>query len=985
MKKILTLMTALTAVSGSALANDYDWDLTGRVGQDLGVGDLTGLTASGSVTLTKDGVAIAEGDDNFIQLSVDAKDVLTVTASGSAEDEIIVKGGSVDAHISLKDGNDLTVTFSAATSEVKIYATAGARITNVAVESQAYRDSKDYITAAQQVLKEANDETSAYVTKYPEFFTAVRAEINKLGKQIEEQIAVRDNSKKNNTVGDDNPTLQQNLDAISTNIGTIKAQAAQTLAAYEALVSSNSHYKAANDANTKATTEKPLYDDYRGHENEFYVDVNAWTGSGANKVAKTVVPKTGWVKNQLTEKSTNALNSILDAAKAELANFKKDYVYPTADYETQFDVVKTNTRNIIERAAYERDNLTQIEALKSEIDTMEKYIYKDPFDKPARFDDWKTEVNDLFDAINEKTKEKFTSAECATEFGAPYTTLNNELSTMKATLISKAQTSLDDTRTPIQTKLDEVAYKVSAMYENEPETQKTYETEFAKQQVILNDVKNTTAAGGWEIVTGYKGQYDKLTGVRDSVVNIYNRTQSAQKLEIVRVNNQKQADLIARIDSIREVYNAGALKIDSYKKVPGVEGNSTVIEAINASLKALFDDILPLDNMKKDLTETIVPELNETYGKLDANVYNPQIDSYRDAIDNELQAARNQVNGAVYTYLKTGNGTQRYEGTIPYAEKKVSDAIGYVTSTFVNNNDAAAVEAAAKAELNIIKDGKKNAAGEYVKGGYIAQADAYIDEHNAAGDIADQVGAVKTMLDPVAGEVQAIRNQVAKYAEVDKKIDDKKIEWTLAKADIDKSTNPQAASILEGINNDIKDLRAKLQQDGLDAINQTYDADFAEIEKKLYSVTDYEAYKANENAYAAAKSELANAKKALADAVAKVNKIEDEAVRSEYAAQLNTIKFTNIEKIIEDSYANKESKANLDSQKAALKTITDDIAALVAEAEEKANGVPGDYNGDKKVDSKDASIVAGKVAAGELSAKDYTQFIIDLKNYKANH
>ena len=980
MKKILTLMTALTAVSGSALANDYDWDLTGRVSHDtdannvLGIGALEDLTANGTVTLTKDGVAFAEGENNYISLSVDAGDVLTITASGSANDNVVVKGGVVNATASLKDGKDLTVTFDAATSDVKIYATAGAKITKVAVESEAYRLSETYIAAAQQVLKEANDETSSYVTNYPKFFTAVRAEINKLGKQIEEQIAVRDESKKNNTVAADNAVLQQNLQTISTNIVTIKAQAAQALADYEALVSSNTHYTAAKDTNKKALTEKPRKNDYQGHENEYFVDVTSWN-SGSNPIAKVVVAKTDWVKGQLVEKSTNALNDILADAKAELAKFEKDFVYPTADYETKFDVVKTNTLNILERAAYERDNLGKIKNLQGEISTMEKLINNDPFAKPARFDDWKNEVNELLDAINKDTKEKFTGAECATEFGAPYTTLNNELTNMKAAWVTKAQDKLNETREPIQKRLDEVAYEVSAMYENEPETQKIYEAEFAKQQVILNDVKKTTANGGWSLVTGYDAQYKKLTGVRGEIENIYNKTQDEQKLEIVRVNNQKQADIIARIDSVKGVYSAGALKIESYKTIKGVKGDDVVIAAINASLKALFDDAVPLDDLKTKVVEETA-ELNKNYGKLDANAYNQQIDAYRDAIDTELQNARNQVNDAVYAFLTTDtDDTDEALQTLPEAAAEIQGARQYVATV-------ADVAAAADAELDIIETGKiKN--GQIVKGGYYKTTDDYIEEHKTAGDIADQIDAVKEKLAPIQTEVEALVKKVAKYAEIDKKIDDTKIQWTLAKAGT--SANPDATSILNAVNEDINVLRAKLQNDGLEAINKTYDADFAEIEKKLYSVTDYEAYKANENANAAAKNELANAKKALADAIAQVNKIEDEAVRSEYAAKLNTIKFTNIEKDIENSYANKESKANLDSQKAALKTITDNIATLVAEAEEKANGVPGDYNGDKKVDSKDASIVSGKIAAGELTTRDYTQFLIDLKNYKANH
>lgn len=82
MKKVLTLVSALSMVAGSAVAHDYNWNFNDSklvIGQD----GLQDLAKAGTVNVTKDGLKFAQGSDNYVKFTAQEKDIVTVKAAGS--------------------------------------------------------------------------------------------------------------------------------------------------------------------------------------------------------------------------------------------------------------------------------------------------------------------------------------------------------------------------------------------------------------------------------------------------------------------------------------------------------------------------------------------------------------------------------------------------------------------------------------------------------------------------------------------------------------------------------------------------------------------------------------------------------------------------------------------------------------------------------------------------------------------------------------
>lgn len=175
MKKVLTLVSALSMVAGSAFAHDYSWSVDKTPSTDK----------NGVVENTK---GMLKYDGKKFTFTADDDDVVTVDVNNSnASSTMIVVIGGVKNEV--KEGTAVTLTQKVNAGEVAIEVTGTGYVTKIAVESQAYRDANAAVKHAQDVLNAKNAETAKYASDFSEFFTSVRGELNKQGVKIEKLIA----------------------------------------------------------------------------------------------------------------------------------------------------------------------------------------------------------------------------------------------------------------------------------------------------------------------------------------------------------------------------------------------------------------------------------------------------------------------------------------------------------------------------------------------------------------------------------------------------------------------------------------------------------------------------------------------------------------------------------------------------------------------------------------------------------------------------
>ena len=174
MKKILTLMAAMSAVTG-AVANDFDWsipdDFTTDASNDNMVNGCNGLHFV----------------DNTFSFKVDEGDEVQLTVNGK---NLTVNVGGTDLNTELKDGK---ISFKAtAGGQVTLKMGEQTAVTAIYVESDNYRKALEQIkTVGKGSVNEAVAKISDYSTKtdpnnmkdgkalsFEGFYTAIKAQIN---------------------------------------------------------------------------------------------------------------------------------------------------------------------------------------------------------------------------------------------------------------------------------------------------------------------------------------------------------------------------------------------------------------------------------------------------------------------------------------------------------------------------------------------------------------------------------------------------------------------------------------------------------------------------------------------------------------------------------------------------------------------------------------------------------------------------------------
>ena len=967
MKKVLTLMGALS-VAGSAIAHDYLWNMSDLSGESWA----SGFTHNGVLTYNGDAnssfnsvvkgvVSSVKGSDtnNSFSFAVEAGDIITVHAYNlnPTAGKVYFKETSVVSADIDNDGTTLLTVTAAGNSTVKVYADANVAITKITVVSEKYRAVVDKLAEARAAIDTEKEGIAQYVTDYPNFYSAVTRQISekvsneilRIEEQLAEDAAV-DGVSGGSGSGDG---LITELDNLKTNVlpGIITA-ANQAVNDYNGFLISP-EYTAANNALNEAYNTVDSYSSPHPHSMYEYIGYQtSLKADGLDTYMDTYAKK--------------YFDEACAAAKAELDHFpwlQADGVtygsYPALDHTSVVAETKTRVENIIDRFVYEKNNGQKFEDLKTLANTVANDITATGLDKPAGFDTLKGNIETLYNLLNKAdNKHVYSQSEISgAVFETPYNTYNTNLGTAMSTLTASAKTVQDAECAKVQEDLNKYSAQITELYTGQPTTQAKYEKLFAKLQVSLDVFKNLTTYA--QRVTAYATVMEELGNIDGDILKIWGDSQGDKVAEIIAQNETKYNTLTADITSALNQYAEMVNRINGYKTIPGIETDQTAIDAIDAELANVFDYAYDIETTKKNAADAYEKVKNGS-ASFDYDTYKAEVDAALASIVTATQAARGEANQAAFNYLTA----DRYAvGTLAYADRMLTNANGKYSA------------GGAKADSYLATQAVTKIGG--LRTSYYTPASNKINSHwNSTDpkqcDIADYVKEIANDLNPIYGKLTEIDNQVNAYDESAEKITNLKIEWSIAKANVDPNYTSVLIPMLNTINEDVKALETKLQGYGFDAgIHQEeIDEEIARLKDQLWIVKNYTTYLANEAALIVVNDAIKAVEDELTAAKAEVAELVSPEVVAEFTGKLDAVSFDAVKNSRDSHYANhdlneetvKNQIINVD-----LKAISDAIAQIVEDAkaaDKAAQEVPGDVNGDKALDALDFEIIEEFVVNG---------------------
>lgn len=1010
MKKILTLMAAMSACAGTAMASDFNFaDPTKdaeKPGSDLNYNE---TAKAFSFTVTKD-------------------DEITLTATG---DVTVKLGGAV---LTAVDGKytataDGTLTIELGTSAV----------TKIVVVSSNSRLVQAEIEKAQVKMGEAIAAVAKYVN-YLDFYNKVQEQISLAGQKVQNVKAKLAEYKEANTV------TVANKDALidelnSTDLlpdGTYKgavkmaenavAEAEATFALFNKIIGTDAKV-ALNDltkANGTATTEE-----WTGNGGEAINNTTMFTHNlkavknNIGKVTGTALDgfKTTWIEGEWKKLNDEVNITIKNAAVAELGKFPKAFVGEENNeqaFVNMYKEVVEKLRYVIARANFERDNLKTVNDLTAKVNKVDEALKAGaPFvlntDNTATGPDQSlTEIED-FNLLKEQIammQSEVNSSE--NRYGYSQDEFNNniipaintastKLDAYYTELVGKARKDLEAKLDAAQKNLTKVSYEVSAKYENEKDTQKDYQEKFSLQQNELDKVKKEVAASAFPTVqTDYKAFVDKISNINKNVDEIWGKTLSSQKTEINTHNQEAKKKIFDAIDAVRADYSLYVEKINTWITDDATKAAATDLKA---NLNKLFSIVNGLDDMKAEvteavdkMTENIKKESDEEFGahyEANKNIYRlteDKVTGYLNstktvskAIYDELKEAARTANDEAYYFVQ-----HSYKiNSIDWATDLIDNAKRYNVKPG-NKNELMSAEADAKFKAAYDKIAKKDLnAPEGQQGeGYVKIAETEIERlyhyDNNAADFKDNILADKVVaidgkrelpekfIAPVKTAVNALNIELESYKAQYQLIYAKKVDWNTAKAKEDElqakvdaweEANKVAAENHFNVNKELtlvnEDLAKALEnlEEGCLTAKKCEDATNKALENyevKMYMIQHFTEAKANEAAAPVVSAKVAEVEKAIADARTKVADYADD-IKNKANADLNTIdgKLKDLKKSIDASVKANTIAANKDSFIASLTTLAGDVTKVLEAAAQSAKDADLDYNGDGKVNVQD--------------------------------
>ena len=994
MKKILTLMAAMSACAGTAMASDFNF-------------------ANPTVDAKEDGSALTYNETaKAFSFTVTAEDEITLTATGAVT--VKLNGAALTAvggkYTATSDG---TLTIELGTSAV----------TKIVVVSSNSRKVQTEIEKAQAKMGEAIAAVAKYVG-YSEFYNKVQAEVSMAGQKVQDVKA------KLAVLKETNKVTNENRDALIAELNSTTLLADGTYGAV----------KMAEDAIAKADATFALFTKIIGTDAKVALDAltkangtatqGEWVVNGGEKINNTTMFthnlkavknhgivtgtaldgfKTTWIESEWKNLNDEVNKTIKDAAVAELGKYPNAFVENDEQaFVAMYNEVVEKLRNVIARANFERDNLKTVNDLTAKVNKVDAALKAGaPFvlDADNDFTLLKEQITAMQTEISSSENRYMYSQDNFSEFVNTISGVSTKLDGFYTELVGKARTDLQAKLKAAQENLTKVSYEVSAKYEHESATQKEYQKQFSEQQNKLDEVKKNVAASTFPTVqTDYKAFVDQISNINKKVDEIWGTTLSSQKAEINTHNQAAKKKIFDAIDAVRADYSLYVEKINTWINDDATKKAATDLKA---NLNELFSIVNGLDDMKAEvteavdkMTENIKKESDEEFGahyEANKNIYRLTEDkvtgylnstkTVSDAIYDELKEAATTANAKAYNFVKTN--TNYGVKSIRWANNLISDAKYNVKTG--DKNEKMSAEAAAKFKAAYDKIAQKDLTapkGEQGEG-YVKIAETEIErlynyDINKA-DFKDNILADKVVknkegkrelpeqyIAPVETAVNALNKELASYTAQYKDIYALKVDWNTAKAKEDElqakvdawekannvaaenhfNVNKELTLVNEDLANTLKNLEkgcltATKCQDATDKAKENYAV-------KMYMIQHFTEAKANEAAAPVVSAKVAEVEKAIADARTKVADYADD-IKNKANADLNTIegKLTDLKKSIDLSVKDNTIAANKDGFIAGLTTLAGDVTKVLEAAAEAAKDADLDYNGDGKVDVKD--------------------------------
>ena len=994
MKKILTLMAAMSACAGTAMASDFNF-------------------ANPTVDAKEDGSALTYNETaKAFSFTVTAEDEITLTATG---DVTVKLNGSA---LTAVDGKYKATADGELTIELGTSA-----VTKIVVVSSNSRLVQAEIEKAQAKMGEAIAAVAKYVG-YSEFYNKVQAEVSKAGQKVQDVKA------KLAVLKETNKVTNENRDALIAELNSTTLLADGTYGAV----------KMAEDAIAKADATFALFTKIIGTDAKVALDAltkangtatqGEWVVNGGEKINNTTMFthnlkavknhgivtgtaldgfKTTWIESEWKNLNDEVNKTIKDAAVAELGKYPNAFVENDEQaFVAMYNEVVEKLRNVIARANFERDNLKTVNDLTAKVNKVDAALKAGaPFalDADNDFTLLKEQITAMQTEINSSENRYMYSQDNFSEFVNTISGVSTKLDGFYTELVGKARTDLQAKLKAAQENLTKVSYEVSAKYEHESATQKEYQKQFSEQQNKLDKVKNDVKASTFPTVqTDYKTFVDQVSNINKKVDEIWGTTLSSQKAEINTHNQAAKNQIFDAIDAVRADYSLYVEKINTWINDDATKKAATDLKA---NLNELFSIVNGLDDMKAEvteavdkMTENIKKESDEEFGahyEANKNIYRLTEDKVKgylkstktvsDAIYDELKEAATTANAKAYDFVKTNTGYG--VKSIRWATNLISDAKRNVKTG--DKNEKMSVEAAAKFKAAYDKIAQKDLTapkGEQGEG-YVKIAETEIErlykyDINKA-DFKDNILADKVVknkegkrelpeqyIAPVETAVNALNKELASYTAQYKDIYALKVDWNTAKAKEDElqakvdawekannvaaenhfNVNKELTLVNEDLANTLKNLEkgcltATKCQDATDKAKENYAV-------KMYMIQHFTEAKANEAAAPVVSAKVAEVEKAIADARTKVAVYADD-IKNKANADLNTIegKLTDLKKSIDLSVEKNTIAANKDGFIANLTTLAGDVTKVLEAAAQAAKDADLDYNGDGKVDVKD--------------------------------
>lgn len=1003
MKKILTLMAAMSAVAGPAMAADYVWN----------------VDATGNIT------AEEKGDIAF------ANNKFTFTVNSG--EKVWVKGSNVTVSFGGANLTGVETTFDmegtgmlytpGATGQVTVTLGANSTIEKIKVVGEYSMRIEGLFEDVKAEVQKANQETAVWATE-PElepFFTAVRAQINKQGAINQEVRALLEQYQAENSVDEHAVALMGRLNAAILNIMKYVVCAKEDKKTYDRIIGADAQaLKGQLEKGTSTPKNKEV-------DNNSEVYIKDWKKSSesvvnGNKPATFDKWKTAWA-----EEAWNSFYKDIEAIKsealAELGKFDKVELptvgsgsfqtgFTEADFKAKYATLQTEATNVVNRAIFERDYADKIKAAKEDIQAINEVVKAGtPFsvETPSfsRLTDEVTQLNRFLaqptDAHRSLTKADLNGA----YFKGLYDDCAQEIAKIKAALVKQAKDALEARIEPTQKSLNETSYKISAKYVNEPETQKKYELEFAKIQKQLDELKKKVAgvADFKDIVNTYNKHNSEFDNINKDIDSKWQNTLSAQKKEVLDNNHKQAVALLENVEKVRKAYNDNVLRIKKWVDATWTDEEDTDVK-LNANLKELFSVAGGVDKMKDDIvadTLRYTKLINETPDvEFNANdnqyrLLKGEAEKFTTNLQTVKTAIMAQINEAVFTAnLRAANYLNGSPMSNAYLYVVDAQEAGHEYANLWpgTKHEFMSAEAVALFQKEFEKIAHKDANKQGA--GYLDEAERII----AAGHVtdfakvdidkqklADQVADVEAIFAKVKPAVDALNKEKVAYKNLYAAIYVQKIDWNVVKAEaatyqkaidaaakeynttgfdvtarlkelnklfdgvknVDGCTEDGAYTMLEKDTNPVNASNAEL--------NASINKKIEDFKAGLYEIPHYPEILKNKAAMTTAdadikavEAELVNAREAI--------KAYNETVQAGATQLLNGAEsaLKTAKAAIEDA-SNKLTLADNYTEgqnlKQGLTNASQEIKDALAWAAQAAKDADLDYNGDGKVDVKD--------------------------------